>query len=79
VSPTVFKEGPYRFFFFSREEPRMHVHAISSDGEAKYWMEPNIELAKNYGLSARDLGKIEKLIREHEQEIRDAWQRHFGS
>jgi len=57
----------------------MHVHVISSDGEAKYWIEPNIELAKNYGLSERDLGKIETLIREHEQEIRDAWQRHFGS
>ena len=57
----------------------MHVHVISSDGEAKYWVTPNIELARNYGLSPRDLGKIETLIREHEQEIRDAWQQHFGS
>ncbi len=26
----------------------MHVHVISGDGEAKFWLEPEIELAKNY-------------------------------
>jgi hypothetical protein len=45
MSPTVFREGPYRFYFFSREEPRIHVHVGSSDGEAKFWIEPEIELA----------------------------------
>jgi len=24
----------------------MHVHVYSPDGEAKYWLEPDIELAK---------------------------------
>ncbi len=28
MSPTVFRERGYRFYFFSREEPRMHVHVI---------------------------------------------------
>ncbi|WP_430755078.1 DUF4160 domain-containing protein [Magnetovirga frankeli] len=46
MSPTVFRDRGYRFFFFSREEERMHVHVISSDGETKYWLEPEIELAK---------------------------------
>lgn len=36
MSPTVFKEAGYRFFFFSREEPRMHVHIVSEDGEASF-------------------------------------------
>jgi len=35
MSPTVFKEKGYRFFFFSREESRMHVHVVSGEGEAK--------------------------------------------
>ena len=26
MSPTVFRAKGFRFFFFSREEPRMHVH-----------------------------------------------------
>lgn len=50
MSPTIFIEKGYRFFFFSREEPRMHVHVHCSDGEAKYWLEPDIALAKNYHL-----------------------------
>ena len=45
MSPTVFRDGAYRFFFFSREEPRMHVHVASSEGEAKFWIEPMVELA----------------------------------
>jgi hypothetical protein len=26
MTPTVFREGPFRFFFFSREGPKPHVH-----------------------------------------------------
>ena len=33
--------------FFSREESRMHVHIAHTDGEAKFWLEPSIELALN--------------------------------
>lgn len=79
MSPTVFREGPFRFFFFSREELRIHVHVQSADGEAKFWLEPKIELARSQGLKARDLGRIRRLVEKHEQEIRDAWNSHFGS
>ncbi|MHC4930601.1 MAG: DUF4160 domain-containing protein [Planctomycetota bacterium] len=79
MSPTIFHEGPFRFFFFSREEPRMHVHAESADGEAKFWLDPEIELAKSYRLSDRDVRRIRDIIVEREQEIRHAWNRHFGS
>ena len=41
--------GGYRFFFFSREEPRMHVHVICADGESKFWLDPAIELARIAG------------------------------
>ncbi|MGI8594247.1 MAG: DUF4160 domain-containing protein [Solirubrobacteraceae bacterium] len=57
--------------------PALHVQ--SADGEAKFWVGPSIELARNYGLSAQDLRRVEQLIEEHEQEIRDAWSSHFGS
>ncbi len=78
MSPTVFRAGPFRFFFFSREEPRIHIHVVSAEGEAKFWVEPEIELARNYGFGSPDLRRIEKLIEEHEREIWNAWQRHFG-
>jgi len=78
MSPTVFKEKGYRFFFFSREEPRMHIHVHHESGEAKFWMEPTIELAHNYGLSQRCVATALRLILEHEHEIRTAWKAHFG-
>ena len=79
MSPTVFREGPFRFYFFSREEPRLHVHVYGPDGEAKFWLEPQIELAQNYGLKARDVKAARRLIEEHENEIREAWNTYFRS
>ena len=77
MSPTVFRDGEFRFFFFSREEPRMHIHVQSNNGEAKFWIEPNIHLSQNHGLSLNELNKAETLIQEHADEIRTAWQQHF--
>jgi hypothetical protein len=77
MSPTIFRDGPFRFFFFSREEERLHVHVQSPDGEAKFWIQPEIELARSYRLSDQDLKRALQLVVDHEQEIRDAWHRHF--
>ena len=40
MSPTVFRESGFRFYCFSREEPRMHVHVQSQNAEPKLWLEP---------------------------------------
>jgi hypothetical protein len=77
VSPTIFRYRRYRFFFFSREEPRMHVHVFSPDGEAKFWIEPMVELAVNQGLTATELNELKHIVEERQNEIRDLWQRHF--
>jgi hypothetical protein len=78
VSPTLFRAEGLRFFFFSREEKRMHVHVINADGEAKIWIEPGIEVARNHGLRSKALAVALTLIKEREDEIRRAWQDHFG-
>ncbi|MGD9732650.1 MAG: DUF4160 domain-containing protein [Desulfamplus sp.] len=77
MTPTVFREDEYRFFFFSREETRMHVHIQCSNGEAKFWLEPEIELACNYGLSRKQLKKAEKIIEERQDEIKSRWKSYF--
>ena len=78
MSPTIFRAHGYRFFFFSREETRKHVHVLSAEGEAKFWLEPEIELAKNYHYSRKHLKNIENLIEEHYHEIISAWEQHFS-
>lgn len=79
MSPTIFKARGLRFFFFSREEPRMHVHVLGEEGRAKVWIEPTIEIAKSGGMSRRTLNVALELIRERQDEIRKVWHEHFGS
>ena len=78
MSPTVLREGPFRLFFFSREEARVHVHVAHPDGEAKFWLTPVVSLAVSEGLSAAQLRDAEVTVERHLEEIRDAWIRHFG-
>ena len=77
MSPTVFRERGYRFFFFSLEESRKHVHVRSPDGEAKFWLEPEIELAKNIRLSEVQVNQIRRIVEDHADELITAWQEHF--
>ncbi len=79
MSPTVFRYKDYRFFFFSREETRIHIHVCSSDGEAKFWIEPVIALAYYYRLSTRQLKELQEIIEERKDEIKTSWQKHFRS
>lgn len=79
MSPTVFKYKNYRFFFFSREEPRMHIHVTSHDGEAKFWLEPIISLANHYNLTTKQLNELESVVKEHSDVIKKAWRTHFSN
>jgi hypothetical protein len=77
MSPTVHREGPYRFYFFSREERRPHVHVESGSGEAKFWLEPIVSLAMNKGLSVRELKVIQRIVEKRRHAILKAWKTHF--
>ena len=76
MSPTVFREKGYRFYFFSREESRTHVHVYCGDGEAKFWLDPQIELARNYRLTRNQIKEIELIIEDHYDELKRAWKEH---
>ncbi len=76
--PTVLRVGRYRFAFFSNENPEPpHVHVKADGDQAKFWLDP-IELAFNYGFKAHELNEIERLIRQHQAELIEAWHEHFS-
>ena len=77
MAPTIFRDGSFRFFFFSREEARMHVHVSPPDGEAKFWLSPGLALATNSGLSPRQINEAQELVAAHLEEIANAWRTHF--
>ena len=79
MSPTVFKVNKFRFFFFSREESRMHVHITCPDGEAKFWLEPVVALASSKKISTKVINDLQKIVEERQNEIKKAWKEHFRS
>jgi len=48
--PTALRFGPYRFYFYSYDcgEPR-HMHLDRENKSAKFWLDPDVTLAENYG------------------------------
>ena len=57
----------------------MHIHVSHPDGEAKFWLRPSIELARNIGLSSSRIKDAERIVESRQQEIKDAWNKHFVS
>jgi len=55
----------------------MHIHVFCADGEAKFWLEPEVKMAKNYHLTAKQLAQIEGTIQERKHDIIDAWHQYF--
>ena len=79
--PVVFRHRNVRFHFYSNEgAPReaVHVHAESKDGEAKFWLYPQVRVARSAGYSRRQLRELAELIGRRRQEIERAWDEHFG-
>ena len=78
MSPTAFRYGNKRFFFFSREETRIHIHVVSPDGEAKIWLEPKIEIAKSIGYSQKAINEVLTIVKENKYDIIEKWNQHFS-
>lgn len=80
--PTVFRYRGYRFFFYSNEgdplEP-LHIHVIKGENVAKFWIEPEVAVAQNYGMNPPELTKLIKIVSDHEELIRESWNEYFNN
>ena len=63
--PTILRKNGFSFFFFSNEHRPIHVHVEKGDGDAKFNLEPLVELVESHGLKTRELSDTEEII--------DAW------
>jgi hypothetical protein len=54
------------------QEPA-HIHVRTPDGECKFWLEPTVRLARNRGVRAQDLRRIEQLVFENHDVLRRAF------
>lgn len=77
--PTVLRRGSYRFHFYASDgvEPR-HVHVAHDGADAKFWLDPDVDLARNRGFTAKELRNVQDLIEDEIQALRDAWDDFFN-
>lgn len=76
--PTVHRDGPYRFFFYSadRNEP-VHVHVERDASRAKFWLDP-VRLARSGGFAAAELREVERLVVANQQLLLGKWNEYFS-
>jgi len=67
-----------RFYFFSNEgnsyEP-IHLHAESGDGEARFWLDPEVTIAYSAGDNRKQLTRLRQIVIERRDEIERLWMR----
>ena len=84
MSPRVFKEGEYVFWFHSYDvlhENRASVHvgkgSQNDSGDAKIWLEPQIEIGRaGRTLSRGELDYAIKIIEQRLDRLQEAWNAH---
>ena len=77
MSPTIIRIGPYRFFFYSSDklEPP-HIHVERQNNVAKFWLEP-VRLQNSGGFKRSEIQELVKIVEEHREEFRRAWDEYF--
>lgn len=77
--PTVLRDGPYSFIFFSsdRGEPP-HIHVQRERSVAKFWLEP-VALVTNRGFRTHEIRRIRRLVMQHQATLLEAWHDYFGT
>lgn len=78
MSPVFRRESEYTFKIFSNEEERMHIHVLSGRQEAKFWLEPKVELAKNSGIPEHKLNEIKKIVEKYADSFKEQFRHHIG-
>ena len=78
MSPTFLNSKGYRFSIFSNEEERMHIHVYKAENEAKYWLEPMVELEYNYGFTKKELKEIALIVNENEEKFKQKYREHIS-
>ena len=78
MSPVFRREKGYSFKVYSNEEERMHIHVLKAGCEAKFWLEPTVELAENEGFPIHELNRIQKYVEQYGDEFKKQFRQHVG-
>lgn len=78
MSPVFHREEGYVFRIHSNEEERRHIHVIKAENEAKIWLEPEVELARNDGFESKEIKKIIQISTQYADKFKHLYTEHIG-
>ena len=78
MSPKFLCENGYIFKIYSNEEERVHILVVKAEKEAKFWLEPNIELAENFGFNSKEIKVITQMIDTYGDEFRQKYKQYIS-
>ena len=55
-----------------------HIHIRNAESEAKFWLEPEIFLARNDGFNSKELREIFSIIESNQPQFKETWYDYFG-
>lgn len=56
----------------------MHIHVLKDDKEAKFWLEPRIEIAVNDGFPSHEINRIQEIVEIYADYFKKQYQCHIG-
>ena len=75
--PTVLNLLGMKFYYWSREHEPVHIHVKKGDAEARFTIEPDIELIANMGLKPHELAIAEEVIKDNREYMIEHWKLFF--
>lgn len=76
--PPVLIVGPYQFRFYSIDaDEREHIHVERDKFSAKFWLTPEVSIARNYGFKPAELNKIRKITTRYREFLLEKWNEYF--
>jgi hypothetical protein len=76
MSPTVFREDGFRFWFYSDEKGHApHVHVGKSGQAAAIWIADG-SVKESGDMRGADLREAQRLVRENAVDLLEAWRRY---
>jgi hypothetical protein len=55
----------------------LHVHVRQGGALAKFWLEPEVSVAESFGIPAKELRELVRVVRQHKDVFAQAWKDHF--
>ncbi|MDR0830943.1 MAG: DUF4160 domain-containing protein [Prevotellaceae bacterium] len=75
--PTALKLFGFKFYYWAREHKPIHIHVQKAGAEARFVIDPEVELIENTGLKPHELALAEEIICENREYLVEHWKLFF--